>query len=142
MPTRHGGSLAKNASTSPRRSLRLSTARPAASTPCTWNTFLIVCSQSTKRPALALRTDGHCIADLDGVTGDDHAVDEQLQQLSLSPEVRLLQALSHALAERLGMRREASGFGLAVGVAHEFAFLAIECDQPALRVLPAAPVLA
>jgi len=31
--------------------------------------------------------------DLDGVTGDDHAVDKQFQQLPLAAEVRLLQAL-------------------------------------------------
>jgi hypothetical protein len=40
------------------------------------------------------------------------------------------------------MGREASGFGLAVGVAREFAFLAIECGQPALRVPPTVLVLA
>ena len=30
------------------------------------------------------------------------------------------------------MGRETSGFGLPIGVAREFAFLAVECDQPAL----------
>ena len=103
---------------------------------------LIVCSQLTKRLALTLRTDGDCVTDLDGVAGDDHAVDEQLQQLSLAAEIRPLQAPPHALAERLGMGRETSGFGLAVGVAREFAFLAVERNQPALRVLPAVLVLA
>jgi len=39
------------------------------------------------------------------------------------------------------MGREASGFDLTVGIAREFAVLAIECDQPALRVLPAVLVL-
>jgi hypothetical protein len=107
-----------------------------------WKADLIVCSQQAKRLALALRPDGDRVTDLDGLAGDDHAVDEQLQQLSLAAGVRLLQALPHALAERLGMGREASGFGLAVGVAREFAFLAVERQQPALRVLPAALVLA
>ena len=36
----------------------------------------IVCSQSTKRLALALRPDGNRVPDLDGFAGDDHAVDE------------------------------------------------------------------
>ena len=40
MPTRQGGSLAKKASTSARPSLRRTTARPPASTPCTWKTRL------------------------------------------------------------------------------------------------------
>src|SRR5215475_11450357 len=39
MPTRHGGSLAKNANTSLRLSLRATTTLPSASTPWTWNTF-------------------------------------------------------------------------------------------------------
>jgi hypothetical protein len=103
---------------------------------------LIVCSQSTKWIALAFRFDGDGVADLDGLAGDDHAVDEQFQQLPLAAEVRLLQALSHALAERLGMGRKASGFGLAVSVVREFAFLAIERQQPTFSVLPAALVLA
>ncbi len=64
------------------------------------------------------------------------------QQLSLAAEVRLLQALPHAAAERLGMGREASGFALAVGVVHEFALLAIERQQPDLGVPPAALILA
>ena len=102
---------------------------------------MIVCSQSTKRLALALWANGDCVTDLDGVACNDHAVDEQFQQLPLAPEVRLLQALPYALTERLGMRREAGGFGVAVGIARELAFLAIECHQPALRVPPAVLVL-
>src|SRR5262245_19816891 len=39
MPTRHGASLAKNASTCLRLSLRATTTLPTASTPWTWNTF-------------------------------------------------------------------------------------------------------
>ena len=39
----------------------------------------IVCSQSAKRLALALRSDGDGVPDLDGSAGDDHAVDEQFQ---------------------------------------------------------------
>src|SRR5262249_36393992 len=39
MPTRHGGSLAKNANTSLRLSFRATTTLPSASTPWTWNTF-------------------------------------------------------------------------------------------------------
>jgi hypothetical protein len=103
---------------------------------------LIVCSQATKRLALALRPDGSGVPDLDGLAGDDHAVDEQFQQLPPTPEVRPLQAMPHAPAERLGMGREASGFGLAVGVTREFAFLTIERQQPTFSVLPAALVLA
>ena len=102
---------------------------------------MIVCSQSAKRVALALRPDGDRVTDLDGFAGDDHAVDEQLQQLSLAAEIRLLQALPHTLAESLGMGREASGFGLAVGVVREFAFLAVQREQPTFGVLPAALVL-
>jgi hypothetical protein len=110
-------------------------------TPWIWKTDLIVCSQSTKWLAFALRSDGNCVTDLDGFAGDDHAVNKQFQQLSLAAEVRLLQTLPHALAERCGMSCQASSFGLTVGVVHEFAFLAIECDQPPLGVLPAALVL-
>ncbi len=102
---------------------------------------MIVCSQSAKRVALALRPDGDCVAYLDGFTGDDHAVDQQFQQRSLAVKVRLLQALPYALAERRGMARETSGFGLAVGVVREFAFLAIERQQPTLGIPPAALVL-
>ena len=102
---------------------------------------MIVCSQSTKRLALALRPNGDRVSDLDGFTGDDHAVDEQLQQLSLAAEIRLLQALSHTPAERLGMGGEASGFALAVSTVREFAFLPIERGQPTFGVLPAALVL-
>ena len=57
-------------------------------------------------------------------------------------EVRLLEALPHAPAERLGMGREASGFGLTTGVAREFTFLALERQQPGLDLPPAALVLA
>jgi hypothetical protein len=97
---------------------------------------LIVCSQSTKRLALAFRPDGDRVPNLDGFTGDDHAVDEQLQQLALAAEICLLQALSHTPAERLGMGGEASGFGLAVSAVREFAFLAIKRGQPTFGVLP------
>jgi hypothetical protein len=51
---------------------------------------LIVCSQSTKRLALALRPNGDRVPDLDGFASDNHAVDEQLQQLSLAAEICLL----------------------------------------------------
>jgi len=47
---------------------------------------LIVCSQSTKGVALAFRPNGDYVPDLDGVAGDDDAVDEQFQQLSLANE--------------------------------------------------------
>ena len=43
------------------------------------DTAKIVCSQSAKRLALALRSDGDGVPDLDGSAGDDHAVDEQFQ---------------------------------------------------------------
>ena len=43
------------------------------------DTAKIVCSQSTKWLVLALRPDGDRVPDLDGLAGDDHAVDEQLQ---------------------------------------------------------------
>lgn len=102
---------------------------------------MIVCSQSTKRLALAFRPDGDRAPDLDGFAGDDHAVDEQLQQLSLAAEIRLLQALSHTPAERLGMGGEASGFALAASAVREFAVLPIERGQPAFGVLPAALAL-
>ena len=102
---------------------------------------MIVCSQSTKRVALAFRLDGDRVTDLDGFAGDDHAVDQQFQQRSLAVEVRLLQALPHPPAERRGMARETSGLCPAVGVVREFAFLAIERQQPALGIPPAALVL-
>jgi hypothetical protein len=44
-------------------------------------------------------------------------------------EVRLLEALPHALAEPLGIGREASGFGLTASVVREFTFLALERQQ-------------
>ena len=128
MPTVAGGRAAKKSSTSPLRSFRRSTTFPAASMPCAWNTCLIVCSQATKRLALALRPDGNGVPDLDGLAGDDHVVDEQFQQRPLAPEARLLQPLPHALAERLGMSRKASGLGLAIGVVCEFVLLAIKRD--------------
>ncbi len=49
MPTRHGGSLAKNANTSLRLSLRATTILPSASTPWIWNTFFAR-SSPTSRP--------------------------------------------------------------------------------------------
>src|SRR3954471_17239331 len=142
MPTRHGASPAKKVIIWPRRRRRFRTTLPAASTPCTWKTDLIACSQSRKRLSRALRSDGDRVADLDGVTGDDHAVYEQLEQLPLAVEVRLLEALPHALAEPLGMGREASGFGLTASVVRELTFLAIERQQPGLDLPPAALVLA
>src|SRR6476660_2898109 len=42
MPMRHGGSLPKNSSIWPRLSCFLITGFPAASTPCTWKTFLAI----------------------------------------------------------------------------------------------------
>jgi hypothetical protein len=89
---------------------------------------LIVCSQSAKRLAFALWSNGDRVTDLNGFVGDDHAVDEQLQQLPLAAEVRLLQTLPYVLAERLGMGREAGSFGLAVSIVRELAFLVIERD--------------
>ncbi len=142
MPTRQGGRPAKKPATSDRRSRLRSSARPCASTPCTWKTCLIVCSQSAKRLALALRPDRDRVPDLDGLAGDDHAVDQQFQQISLAAEVRLLQALPHAAAELLGMGREAGGLGLAVGVVHEPALLAVERQQPDLGFAPAPLALA
>jgi len=53
-------------------------------------------------------------------------------------KVRLLQALSHAVAERFGMSREASGFAHVLGIVHELALLALERQQPGLGVPPAA----
>src|SRR5215212_4294224 len=103
MTTVQRGCCSKNGISSLRRSLRFSCTMPLASMPWSWNTDLIVCPQSTKRVALALRPDGDRVTDLDGFAGDDHAVDEQLQQLSLAAEIRLLQALPHTLAESLGM---------------------------------------
>src|SRR3712207_1835249 len=101
----------------------------------------MVCSQSPKRLSLAIRSGWDDVPDLDGTVGDDDAVDEQLQEFSLAVEVRLLQALPHAAAERLDMGREASGFALAIGVLHEFALLALDRQQPGLGVPPAAVVL-
>ena len=101
---------------------------------------MIVCSQSTKRVALTLRSDGDDVTDLHRLVGDDDAVDEQFQQLPLAGEIRLLQALPHALAERLGMSRKASDLGLTIRVAGELAFLAIERGQPSLGVPSAAAV--
>ena len=109
--------------------------------PMRWKVFLIVCSQSTKRLAFALWSNGDCVTDLNGFVGDNDAVDKQFQQLPLAAEIRLLQAPPYALAERLGMGREVSSFGLTVSIVREFAFLAIERDQPALSVLSAALVL-
>ena len=57
-------------------------------------------------------------------------------------EVRLLQTLPHALAERLGMSRKASDFGLTISVMCEFAFLDVERNQPSLGVPSAALILA
>src|SRR4249919_2355860 len=42
MPMRHGGSLPKNSRICPRLSCFLTTGFPAASTPCTWKTFLAI----------------------------------------------------------------------------------------------------
>ena len=52
----------------------------------------IVCSQSRKRRVLPLRAGRDDVADLDGAVGDDHAVNQQLEQCPLPFEVRLGQA--------------------------------------------------
>ena len=106
-----------------------------------WGTVQIVCSQSPKGLALALRSGGDYVSNLDGAVGDDHAVDEQFQQLPFPVEACLLQARAHAAAERLGMGREASGFVLAIGVVHELAFLALKRLQPNLGLAAAALIL-
>src|SRR3712207_4529328 len=47
MPTRQGGSRAKNTATSPRRRRRRRTRRSVASAPCTWKTFLAMSRPTT-----------------------------------------------------------------------------------------------
>ncbi len=91
--------------------------------------------------ALAFRPNGDYVPDLDGVAGDDDAVDEQFQQLSLADEVCLLETVPHAPAERFGMGSKASGLVLAAGVVHELALLAIKCQQPGFGVAPTALIL-
>ena len=65
---------------------------------------------------LPLRAGRDDVADLDGAVGDDHAVDQQLEQCPLPLEVRLGQALPHTPAERLGMGGQTSRLTLTLGV--------------------------
>src|ERR671921_251499 len=100
MTTVQRGCCSKKAINWLRCSLRLSCTLPSASTPCRWKTDLIVCSQSTKRLAFALWSNGDCVTDLNVFVGENDAVDKQFQQLPLAAEIRLLQPPPYALAER------------------------------------------
>jgi hypothetical protein len=86
----------------------------------------IVCSQSRKRRVFPLRAGRDDVADLDGAVGDDHAVDQQLEQGPLPLEVRHGQALPHTPAERLGVRGQAARLVLSLGVVHEILLLALQ----------------
>ena len=86
----------------------------------------IVCSQSRKRRVFPLRAGRDDVADLDGAAGDDHAVDQQLDQGPLPLEVRRGQSLSHAPAECLGVRGQPTGLVLSLGISHEILLLTVQ----------------
>ncbi len=101
----------------------------------------MVCSQSRKRGAFPLRAGRDDVADLHGAVGDDHPVDQQLEQGPLPLEVRRGQSLPHTPAERLGVGGQLSGLVLALGVVHEIPLLALQRQQARIEVAPAALVL-
>jgi hypothetical protein len=86
----------------------------------------IVCSQSRKRRVFPLRAGRDDVADLDGAVGDDHAVDQQLDQGPLALEVRRGQPLLHTPAECLGVRGQPTGLALSLGILHEILLLAVQ----------------
>ena len=101
----------------------------------------IVCSQSRKRRVLPLRAGRDDVADLDGAVGDDHAVNQQLEQCPLPLEVRLGQALPHTPAERLGMGGQLGRLVLALGAVHEVLLLALQRRETGIDVAAAPFVL-
>jgi hypothetical protein len=101
----------------------------------------IVRTQSAKRPTLAVGAGRDGVADLDRTVGDDHAIDQQLEQRPLPAEVGGRQTLAHAAAERLGVGGQAGRLAPAPGLVLEVVLLAVQGLQPGFGVAPAALVL-
>jgi hypothetical protein len=66
----------------------------------------IVCTQSTKRGALALWTGGEHVTDLNSAVRHNNAVNQKLDQRTLALKVGRRQAVPHALAEDVGVGRK------------------------------------
>src|SRR5919206_476741 len=98
-------------------------------------------SQMTKTDLLARPVRRHHVADLDLAIGDDHAVDQELDQGPPLLEGGLAQALAHPPAELPDGVGQASEFLLPVRLRHEAPFLFLELPLAPFEVTPAPTVL-
>jgi len=69
-------------------------------------TTQIVCTQSTKRGALALWASGEHVTDLHSAVRYNDPVNQKLKQRSLALKVSRRQAVPHASTEDVGVGRE------------------------------------
>ena len=99
----------------------------------------IVFTQLTKADVLALGGDGQHIADFDVSVGDDHAIDEQHQELTAPLEVSFGQPPLHSRAEGLQRGRHAGELLLARRVVTQQRLLPGQCLHAPLQI--AAPPL-
>jgi hypothetical protein len=86
----------------------------------------VVCSQITKTCLLTRFTGGDDVADLHLVVGDDHTVDEKLDQLPALLECGLVQPLLHTLTECLDGGRDAGHFELFLSLRFHLAQLGLQ----------------
>ena len=101
----------------------------------------IVFTQMTKRHPLAGRVERDGVADLDLAVGDQHAVDQQLDELPLPREVGAGQARPNPPAEVGGRGRPAGELGPPVHLRLQLVGLPAQRLEPLLQRLPAALVL-
>ena len=95
----------------------------------------------TKWHPLAGRVERNGVADLDLAVGDQHAVDQQLNELPLPREVGAGQARPNPPAEVGGRGRPAGELGPPVHLRLQLVGLPAQRVEPLLQRLPAAPVL-
>jgi len=98
-------------------------------------------SQMTKTDLLARPVCRHHVADLDVTIGDNHAVDQELDQGPPLLEGGLVQALPHPPAELPDGVGQASEFLLPVRLRHKAPFLFFELLLAPFEVTPAPTVL-
>src|SRR3954453_4545650 len=98
-------------------------------------------SQMTKTGLLARPVRRHHVADLDVAIGDDHPVDQELDQGPPLLEGGLVQALPHPPAELPDGVGQASEFLLPVRLRHKAPFLFFELLLAPFEVTPAPTVL-
>jgi hypothetical protein len=98
--------------------------------------FQIVCTQSTKRLARTIGAGREDVADLDIAVGDDHAVDEEVEQRALALEISVRQALADAPAESLGLGGEFRRLILPLGLGEEVLLLALQRQDTRLGLAP------